>query len=412
MNSTHRKLINAYASRLLRTERSGGSTLRPVIRIATTGVALGTLAMLLSTLIVRGFSESITEKVRGFVADYRITSLNLQEGYEEEPIAPDSALLQSIASVPGITHIQPFAHKPSLMKSGEEIRGIVLRGISSEFDTSYFSHHILVGRMPALPDSGIGSEILVSKRVAESLKLQPGMPVWLYFIQDQRRIRKVQISGIYSTGLGEEFDQLIVFCDINLIRKINNWDPNQVGGYEIYASASNPSRTLMALQKQAGLFFKVNTAEELFPQLFQWLDLQDLNVTVILGLITLVAGITMLSTLLIIIMEHGREIGILQALGGDERLIGSIFGRVVFFILARGLVFGNILAGGIGILQYSTGWMKLDEESYYLDKVPIHFDLAGWLLTDALILTIGLLMSWLATRIAAGIQTIRVLRFE
>jgi lipoprotein-releasing system permease protein len=412
MNSTHRKLINTYAARLLRSERSGGSTLRPVIRIATIGVALGTLAMLLSTLIVRGFSESITEKVRGFVADYRITSLNLQEGYEEEPIAPDSALLLSLASVPGVAHLQAFAHKPALMKSGEEISGIVLRGISNDFDTAYFSQHVSSGRMPTLPDSGIGSEVLISKRMAESLKLQPGMPVWLYFIQDQRRIRKVHVSGVYSTGLGEEFDQLIVFCDINLIRKINNWSADQVGGYEIHAASGDQQRTSMALQKQAGLFFNVSSAEELFPQLFQWLELQDLNVTVILGLITLVAGITMLSTLLIIIMEHGREIGILQAIGGDERLIGRIFGRVVFFILARGLIVGNVLAGGVGLLQYMTGWMKLDEESYYLDRVPIHFDLAGWLLTDILILTIGLLMSWLATRIVAGIQTIRVLRFE
>jgi lipoprotein-releasing system permease protein len=263
-----------------------------------------------------------------------------------------------------------------------------------------------------LPDSGISAEVMISRRMAEALDLTTGSSLWLYFIQDQRRVRKVTVSGIYSTGLGEEFDQLLVFCDLNLIRKINNWDSKSVGGYEVFSENRNSSSLQTNLQSQAGMFFKVNTAEELYPQLFQWLALQDLNVAVILGLITLVAGITMLSTLLILIMEHGREIGILQAMGGNESLIGRIFGHMVFFILIRGVLIGNVLAGTIGLIQHYTGILKLDEESYYLDRVPIHFDATGWLLTDALILLIGVLLSWLAVRIIAGIRTIRMIRFE
>lgn len=414
MNSTPGWIfIRLYAWRLLRGEISGGQTLKPVVRIATTGIVLGVAAMLLSTMVVTGFRDEITSKVTGFVANYRISSLSNSDSFEEQPIAIDRQILTELASIGGIRHIQEFAHKAALLKSGEEISGIVLKGYGKDRDTTFFSKRLKSGHLPIYHDSTYSKDVLISEHIARKMSLETGDEFLVFFIQNDRKVRKVRVSGIYNSGLGEEFDQLYVFCDIGLIRKINDWDDQQCGGYEIYTTRSDDMETHYGrLYESIGLDLDLKSSRDLYPQMFQWLELQNINVVVIIALITLVAGITLLALLLILVMENTRSIGILKTIGASDGTIGSIFSTVGFFILLRGILLGNAIALLIAGVQSRTGIIQLDEESYYLSQVPIQFSLISWTLTNAVVLLSGLLLMKVSTRIITSIRPVRVLRFD
>lgn len=407
------RIIRWYSTRLLQHDQAGRNTIKPVIRISTAGIVLGTVAMLLSTMVVTGFRNEITAKVTGFVANYRISAMSTQDSFEEVPVSLSAADIQGIRQIPGIRHLQGFAHKASLMKVEDEIHGVVLKGIDRDFNREFFNKKITQGHFPDLKDTSYSKEVIISEYLSKKLNLKTGDPFLLYFIQNDRKVRKVTVSGIYKTGLSEEFDQLYILCDINLIRRINNWDSSLYGGFEIFTNEADDGEQLYnRIYEKTGFDLDLKSSRDLYPQIFQWLELQNLNVIVILTLIALVAGITMISTLLIIVMEHSREIGILKSMGAQDTFTGSIFGSVAFFILMRGLLTGNIIAMTIAFIQYKTGFIGLDEESYYLSQVPIAFSWQGWLLINGIIFFTGSLLVLVSSKIISNIRPISVLRFD
>jgi len=414
MNSTHgRSLVRLYAWRLLREDSSGNQTLKPVVHIATTGIVLGVAAMLLSTMVVTGFRDEITSKVTGFVANYRITSLTNSDSFEEQPITISSEKLDEIRSKPGIRHLQEFAHKAALLKSGDDISGIVMKGYNRGHDTGFLKSRLKSGRLPEYNDSSYSKEVLVSEFIARKMDLNTGDEFLVFFIQNDRKVRKVKVCGIYNSGLGEEFDQLYVFCDIRLIRRINGWEGTQCGGFEVFTDLDDDKEALYGrLYDTIGMDLDLKSSRDLYPQMFQWLELQNINVVVIIGLISLVAGITLLALLLILVMEHTRSIGVLKTIGAHDSTIGSIFATVGFIILVRGILIGNLIALTIAGIQHQTGLISLDEESYYLSQVPIRFNGISWFLTNAVVLTIGLLLMKTSTRIITSVRPVRVLRFD
>lgn len=414
MNSTPGwSLVRLYAWRLLRGEASGNLTLKPVVRIATAGIVLGLAAMLLSTMVVTGFSDEITSKVTGFVANYRITGLSNSDSFEEQPIFLSREKQSEILAMEGIRHLQEFAHKAALLKAGDDISGIVMKGYNRNFDTSFFASRLTSGRLPVYNDSSYSKEVLISGHISRTMGLETGDEFLVFFIQNDRKVRKVRVSGIYNSGLGEEFDQLYVLCDIGLIRRINGWDDSQCGGYEIYTHQADDLETHYgSLYESIGMELDLKSSRDLYPQMFQWLELQNINVVVIIALITLVAGITLLALLLVLVMEHTRSIGILKTIGARDKTIGTVFSTVGFFILLRGIFWGNLIALLIAGIQHQTGLITLDEESYYLTQVPIRFSWISWLLTNAVVVITGVLLMKASTRIIASIRPVKVLRFD
>ncbi len=407
------QLISFYAKRLIRSEGIQSATTKPVIRIAVIGIILGIVAMLISVMVVTGFRNEITRKVTGFVADYRISAFNNNDSFEEAPVKLVEQSIQEIKSIPSIRHIQPFILKAGLLKTKEEIQGVVLKGIDSQFDRTFFKEKLVSGSIPVLKDSTSNTAVLLSQNLANKLKLKTGDSFLVFFIQEDRKVRKLKVEGIYNTGLSEEFDNLYLLCDIRLLQQVNNWKNNEVGGYEVFANEGyNEESTYEALYKKAGYKLNTKSTKELYPQLFNWLELQNLNVIVIIGLICLVAGITMISTLLVLIMENTKEIGILKSIGANDKFIGRVFGSVAFYILLKGLLIGNIIACSLAILQMKTGLVSLPEEDYYLSQVPINFTIPGIVLINGVVLLTGLLVMIIPAKIISGIHPIKVLRFD
>ncbi|MBL0095613.1 MAG: ABC transporter permease [Bacteroidetes bacterium] len=384
-----------------------------MIRIAITGIILGTVAMLISIMVVTGFRNEITRKVTGFVADYRISAFNNNASFEEAPVKLEENKISVIKKIDGVRHLQPFALKAGLLKSENDIQGVVLKGVDQDFEPGLFKEKLIAGDMINFPDSSYSKEVLVSENISKKLNLKTGDSFLLFFIQEEKKVRKLTVKGIYNTGLSEEFDNLYLLCDLRLIQQINNWENGEAGGYEVFANA-DANKTLLFEKIYATAGYELNTqsTKELYPQLFNWLELQNLNVIVIIGLITLVAAITMTSTLLVLVMENTREVGILKAIGATDSFIGKIFGTVAFYILLKGLLIGNIISLGLAWIQVKTGILTLPEESYYLSKVPINFSVTGWLIINGIVIGTGALVMLIPAKIVSGIHPIRVLRFD
>jgi lipoprotein-releasing system permease protein len=406
-------LISFYAKRLIRSEGIQNTTTKPVIRIAIIGIILGIVAMLISVMVVTGFRNEITRKVTGFVANYRISAFNNNDSFEESPVKLESKSIREIKSIPGIRHIQPFILKAGLLKTKEDIQGVVLKGIDAQFDSTFFREKLVEGTLPNLNDSTYSSSILLSQNLANKLRLKTGDSFLLFFIQEDRKVRKLKISGIYNTGLSEEFDNLYLLCDLKMLQQVNNWKNNEVGGYEVFAEIDHDEETIYkALYEKVGYTLNTKSTKELYPQLFNWLELQNLNVIVIIGLICLVAGITMISTLLVLIMENTKEIGILKSIGANDKFIGRVFGAVAFYILLKGLIIGNLIALSLAIFQIKTGIVSLPEADYYLAQVPVNFTIPGILLINGVVLLTGVLVMMIPAKIISGINPIKVLRFD
>ncbi|MFN8153737.1 MAG: FtsX-like permease family protein [Bacteroidia bacterium] len=385
----------------------------PVIRIATAGIILGVIAVVISIMVVTGFRDEITRKVTGFVADFRITAYNNNESFEEMPILLPEDVIKNVKETKGVSHLQSFILKAGIIKTDTDLQGVVLKGIGKDFRKDFFQSKITGGQFPDYGDSATLNSIVISESLSKKLKLKTGDSFLLFFIQNDKKVRKVKISGIYKTGLGEEFDDLYLFCDIGLLKKINGWSEGQVSGYEVFTTPGTISDEIFPeLYNRTGFNYNTQSARQLYPQMFNWLDLQNLNVIVIIALITLVAGVTIISTMLVILLEQTREIGILKSLGAADSMIAAVYTRISLRMLLKGLIIGNAIALGFGWLQQQTGFMKLNEESYYISQVPISFHVSAILLVNAIVLIAGVCMMIIPARVIAGIDPVKVLRFD
>ncbi|MBP7167783.1 MAG: ABC transporter permease [Bacteroidia bacterium] len=398
---------------MLRTGSIRNATSGPVVNIALTGIVLGIVAMLISIMVVTGFRNEITRKVTGFVAHFRISSFNNNESFEESPIKIEPKTLNRIKSLPEVRQIQGFTLKAALIKTDDDCQGVVLKGVGNDFDSGFFSSKITEGKFPVFNDSSYSTSVLISEHFSKKLRLKTGDSFLVFFIQNDKKVRKVTVSGIYKTGLSEEFDNLYMICDLRMLQQINGWKNGEVGGYEVFLKDGvDMEKAFPPLYNATGYTYNTQSAEQLYPQLFNWLELQNLNVYVIIGLITLVAGITIISTLLILVLEHAREIGLFKAMGATDSFIGSIYGYIALKILLKGIIIANVISFAFAIFQQQTGIITLPEESYYLSKVPVNIDLVGILIVNSIVLLTGMLVMLLPAKIISGIQPVKVLRFD
>ena len=386
---------------------------RPIARVAVISIALGISVMIVAVAIVTGFQKQIREKVVGFGGHIQITEYNTNTSYEYPPVDRNPAFLPQLKAMPGIQHIQVFAIKAGIVTTGTQIQGVVMKGIDRDFDTAFFAKRLVKGRMPILKDSVASQDILVSRTLSMLLGLKTGGPLRVYFINDgQVRARRFNICGIYETELAE-FDKIYIIGDIRHIQKLNNWNSNQVAGFELLVSDFNDIDNMgHKVFNLVSYNLNARTIKQLYPQIFDWLELMDMNVLIILVLMVIVAGITMISTLLILILEQTSLIGLLKAMGAPNWSIRRIFLMKAAWLTLKGMVWGNAIALTICYLQFKLRIITLPQETYYMAFVPINLNLMQVLLINMGTLFICTVMLVLPSYIIARIQPVKAIRWE
>ena len=385
-----------------------------VMRLAVTSVALAIIVMLIAWAVVVGFKNQIRDKVIGFVAPIHVQALDKNESVEETPFELDSLLISRLRLISEINHYQMVANKAGMIKTEDEIQGVVLKGVGSDYDWSYFSSCIIEGEVPVYSDSVRSTEVLISKVVADKMLLKTGDEVRVWFVDKdmQARGRKFIIKGIFETGL-YEFDERFVFADINQIRKLNGWSENEGGLLEIWLDESaNSEEVNEKLYYSIPANLASYTARESNPQIFDWLDLLDTNVWLIMALMLLVAGITVVSMLLIIIIERTSTIGLLKAMGATNKFVRNVFLLRSMKILGIGMLIGNAFGLGFCFLQQYISLIKLPAETYYLSAVPIELHLSTVIAINLGTFVLWTLMLLIPTGVINRINPARSIRFE
>lgn len=398
------------ANRLIKGRREGTSFSRPINVIAIIGIAMGLAVMILAVAILTGFKQQIREKVVGFGSHIQIMNFDSNISFETTPISDTQSFIPKIKQIPGIEHVEVFATKAGIIRTDEDIQGVVLKGIGSDFDWSYFKSNMVDGSVFTVTDTGRTDKVIISKKIADMLRLKTGDSFAMLFIQDPPRMRKFTISGIYETSL-EEFDKIYVYCDIGHIQRLNGWNDDQVSGFEIFINDFDELDEMTTEVRDAIGYkiteedskFKVTNIRYRYPQIFDWLNFQDINVIIIILLMLIVAGFNMISGLLILILEKTNMIGVLKSLGAEDLTIRRVFIYQAAYLIGKGLFWGNFIGIGLAFLQLKTGLFTLDPTSYYIKTVPVNLQLTHILLlnigTMIAIITMLLVPSQLISRI-------------
>ena len=385
-----------------------------VMRLAVTSVALAIIVMLVAWAVVVGFKNQIRDKVIGFVAPIHVQSLDKNESVEETPFVLDSLLVTRLASVEGISRYQQVANKAGMIKTDDEIQGVVFKGVDEHYDWTYFDNNLVEGKTPVYHAGERSTEVLVSKVIADKMLLHVGDEVRVWFVDNdmQARGRKFSVSGIFETGL-YEFDERFVFADLNQIRKLNGWKEDEAGLLEIELKKdANADQVNDKLSHALPYNLASYTARESNPKIFDWLDLLDTNVWLIMALMLLVAGITVISMLLIIIIERTSTIGLLKAMGASNKFVREVFLRRSLRVLLLGMLIGNVIGLGFCFLQQYTGFIKLDAVTYYLSSVPIELHLSIVILINLGTFLLWVLMLFIPTAVINRISPTKSIRFE
>lgn len=383
------------------------------------GIALSIAVMIAAVAIVTGFKKEIRNKVIGFGSDIQVLNYDSNLSYQTKPIPYNDSIMSAFGSLDGVTHIQPFAIKAGIVKTDTDIQGLVLKGIDNHFDWSFFDQSMIEGSHFEVSDTTLSNAVVISSYVARKLKMKTGDSFQMWFVDQRPRFRKFTISGIYETSLAE-FDQTYAIVDMKHIQRLNNWDKDQVSGLELNI---NHFRNLDAITWEAGdmaatWYFedgsrlKVQNIVEKYPQIFDWLRLQDVNVLIIIVLMLVVAGFNMVSGLLILILDRTYMIGVLKALGSRNLSIRRIFLYQAAYLIFRGLLWGNFIGIGLCILQKQYGFISLNPENYYLTKVPVNLNMLHLIAINAGAAVAILLFLILPSMLVSRISPAKTIRFN
>ncbi|MCH6199490.1 ABC transporter permease [Aquiflexum sp. LQ15W] len=403
--------LSYFIAKRISFKRTGGFT-GTIHRIAVASVAIGIAVSLVSFMILGGFQDKISDKVFSFTGHYQVQKFVSGNAFEESPTSTNSDFYKDYTQNQLISHVQVYAHKPGLLKGDEEVEGVLMKGIGPDFDTLDFHNSIIKGRFIQFSDSGASNEILVSRKIADKLRLNVGERITMYFVQEPPRFRRFEIVGLYETFL-ENFDDKIIIGDIQTIRNLNGWSEDQVGGFEIFVH-DNKNLDEMAEPIYNSLDFdlKLIKVTDKYIEIFDWLILLNNNVYIFLGLILFVAAFNMVSILFILIMERTQMIGILKALGSTNKQIRKIFVWNGVRIIGRGLLIGNSIAILFGFLQQKFNIVALDPASYYMTFVPISWNWPVFFILNAAVLLVTTLVLFIPAMLISNIQPIKAIRFD
>ena len=407
------------AQRLIKGRREGTSFSRPINVIAIVGIAMGLAVMILAVAILTGFKQQIREKVVGFGSHIQIMNYDSNISFETTPISDTQKFIPIIKQIPGIQHIQVFGTKAGIIRTEEDIQGVVLKGIGSDFDWDYFKSNMVDGSVFTVTDTGRTDKVIISKKISDMLRLKTGDSFAMLFIQDPPRMRKFTISGIYETSL-EEFDKMYVYCDIGHIKRLNGWKNDQVSGFEVFINDFGKLDELTSAVRDAIGYkiaeedtkFKTSNIRMRYPQIFDWLNFQDINVIIIIFLMLIVAGFNMISGLLILILEKTNMIGILKSLGAEDVTIRRMFLYQAAYLIGKGLFWGNFIGIGLAYFQLKTGVITLDPSSYYIKTVPVNLELAHILLLNAGTMAAIIIMLLVPSQLISRISPVKAIRYD
>lgn len=393
---------------------------KPAIRIATAGVAVGLAVMIVSVCIVLGFKHTIRDKVIGFGSHIIVANFMTIHGNEQRPIAMNDSMTKVLRSVNGVRHVQRYALKQGILKTDSDFLGVAFKGIAAEYDTTFIHNNMVSGCIPTFSDKASHNKIVISKIMADMLKIKTGDKVFAYFIDnDNVRMRRFLVSGIYQTNL-TQYDKAICFTDLYTAVRLNGWNNDQVTGAEIIVNDFNKVNEVEDIlvskvnrtTDSYGETYSSETIQESNPQIFSWLDLLDLNVWIILALMLCVAGFTMISGLLIIILERTNMIGVLKALGAKNKTIRKTFLWFAVFIIGKGMIIGNVIGLGLVIIQNITGMVTLDPSTYYVKTVPVEINIPLIVLLNIATLLISVFVLIAPSFLISRIHPAKSMRYE
>ena len=397
--------------------REKGHFSNNITGIVVTGIAISLAVMITAIAIVTGFKKEIRDKVIGFGSHIQIINYDSNLSYQTSPVPKDIKFYDELAAIDGIKHVQPFALKAGIVKTENDMQGLVLKGVDRHFDWSFFKNSLIEGDIFSINDSVLNNNILVSSFLARKMGLKTGDAVRMWFIDESPRYRKFTISGIYETSLAE-FDETFAMVDIKHVQKLNNWNTDQISGFEIFIKnfqyldqISWETREIVSSYYfEDGSRLRVMNIVEKYPQIFDWLELQDLNVIIIIVLMLIVAAFNMISGLLILILDRTFMIGILKALGSRNHSIRKVFFYKSSYLILKGLLWGNIIGLSLCLIQKKFEIISLNPENYYLTTVPVNLNILHLFLINAgamlIILAFLILPSMLISRISPS-KTIR-----
>ena len=393
---------------------------RPAIHIATAGVAIGLAVMIISVCVVLGFKHTIRDKVIGFGSHIQVADFLTLQQMEQYPIVINDSMIDVLKHIPDVAHVQRFAMKEGILKTDSDFLGVAFKGVGPDFDSTFIHNNMVEGSIPPFSDSVSHNKILVSQLMADKLHLKSGQRIFAYFFDNNGvRTRRFTIAGIYQTNL-KKYDETIVFTDLYTAVKLNGWESDQASGAELSVNNFDnldmvESRVISKVKGTVdhyGETYSSATIKELNPQIFQWLDLMDLNVWIILALMLIVAGVTMISGLLIIILERTSMIGILKALGARNKTIRHTFMWFAVFIIGKGMLIGNVLSLGLLALQQAFGIIKLDAQTYYVSTVPVEINALYIVALNVATLLISVFMLVAPSYLISHIHPAKSMRYE
>ena len=388
---------------------------KPILKMAVAAVSLSITVMILAIATGKGLQEKISDKVTGFTSDIQVTVLDLNQSLELSPISPDSTVIMSLYEIEGVEHVQTQISKNALIKTDTEFEGIVVKGVDNNFDWSFINTHLTQGQLPKYNSYEKSNEILISKKLSQTLGLKINDQALFYFQGKQNNqplIRKFTIKGIYETGI-EIFDDLYIFADLKHLQKINRWSENQFSSIEIKVNKDYNIDAIQSLVEIVTPFdTKVSSSKSLYPQIFDWIKLFDLNIAIILLIMIVVASINMISSLLIIILERTKMIGLMKALGAASISIKKIFLYHTFYLLKKGLIIGNGIGLSLIALQHFLAPIELDPAHYYVKKLPVALSIENWLSINLMSFFICMVLLIIPALIIQKVEPVKAIRYE
>ena len=390
------------------------------VRIATAGVAVGILVMIISICVTIGFQREIKGRVASLVGHIQVVNSETLYRNNPAPIEVSDSLCREISALHGVTHVQRFALCMGMLKTEHAFRGIYFRGVDSSFDSSFLADNLVSGSVPSFGQGDAPSDsILLSASMASALQVEVGQKIYAYFFDKNLRARRFVVSGVFQTNMAD-FDDKMCFADVRTVQRLSGWEGDQYSGAEVILDdfssmdtvGTNLSSMFYMKEDAYGHYYATPRVDELFPQVFSWLTLLDTNVVAILILMICVASVTMVSGLLIIILERTRFIGVMKAMGATNSQLRSVFLYLSAMIVMRGLFMGNVIALALLFIQKLTGIVALDPESYYLARVPVYFPVWGIVLVNVITLVVCVLVLIVPTHVVSRIQPARSIRFE
>lgn len=394
------------------TKNEEGSFSGTITRIAIISIAVALSSLILAFLILGGYENVITSKIYSFSGHVVVSKYTLSNSVEETSIMVSDSLLEKVKNTEGVDYVQAYSFKYGLLSTKDEVQGVLVKGIDAHFNRTDFEQHLIRGKFPEFPEDNYGTEVAISEKISNILKLDVDDEVTIFFVQKPLRFRKLQITGVYETGL-EEIDENVILGDIRLVSRINNWEENQVGGLEVYLEDPNDqAEAAETLFDKVDFDMYVEQVANKYIQIFEWLRMLNRNVMILLVIVLFVACFNMVSILLILILERTQMIGIFKSLGASNTLIRRIFLFNGLNLIVKGLLWGNFIGLSLCLAQYYFHLIPLDASNYYVSYVPISLDFGIVLLLNVMAVIVVGITLFIPLTLISRIQPVKAIRFD